>query len=43
MNIRDEKDVVVLELFKMLKTSMESRYESLMTIALNQNNGMNEN
>ena len=43
MNVRDEKDVVVLELFKMLKTSMESRYESLMTIALNQNDGMNEN
>ena len=33
MNIRDEKDVVVLELFKMLKSSMESRYESLMHIA----------
>ena len=38
MNIRDEKDVVVLELFKMLKTSMESRYESLLHIARNQNN-----
>jgi general secretion pathway protein A len=37
MNVRDEKDVVVLELFKMLKTSMESRYESLMHIARNQN------
>jgi general secretion pathway protein A len=30
MNIRDEKDAVVLELFKMLKSSMESRYDSLM-------------
>lgn len=37
MNVRDEKDVVVLELFKLLKTSMESRYESLMNIALSQN------
>ena len=36
MNIRDEKDVVVLELFKLLKSSMESRYESLMNIARNQ-------
>jgi general secretion pathway protein A len=43
MNVRDEKDVVVLELFKMLKTSMESRYESLMNIALSQNDGMKEN
>jgi general secretion pathway protein A len=43
MNIRDEKDVVVLELFKMLKTSMESRYESLMNIALSQNENMHEN
>lgn len=33
MNVRDEKDVVVLELFKLLKSSMESRYESLMHIA----------
>jgi general secretion pathway protein A len=36
MNVRDEKDVVVLELFKLLKTSMENRYESLMNIAQNQ-------
>jgi general secretion pathway protein A len=35
MNVRDEKDAVVLELFKMLKSSMESRYESLMHIARN--------
>jgi general secretion pathway protein A len=38
MNVRDEKDVVVLELFKMLKTSMENRYESLMNIARTQTN-----
>jgi general secretion pathway protein A len=38
MNVRDEKDVVVLELFKMLKTSMENRYESLMNIARTQAN-----
>ncbi len=37
MNIRDEKDVVVLELFKMLKSSMESRYESLTRIANSHN------
>jgi general secretion pathway protein A len=37
-NVRDEKDVVVLELFKMLKTSMENRYESLMNIARTQAN-----
>jgi general secretion pathway protein A len=36
MNVRDEKDVVVLELFKLLKTSMENRYESLMNIAQSQ-------
>ena len=36
MNVRDEKDVVVLELFKMLKSSMESRYESLINIAHSQ-------
>jgi general secretion pathway protein A len=36
MNVRDEKDVVVLELFKLLKTSMENRYESLMNIARTQ-------
>ena len=36
MNVRDEKDIVVLELFKMLKTSMENRYESLMNIARTQ-------
>lgn len=36
MNVRDQKDVVVLELFKMLKTSMESRYESLTNIAHSQ-------
>lgn len=35
MNVRDEKDAVVLELFKMLKSSMESRYESLLHIARN--------
>jgi general secretion pathway protein A len=33
MNIKDEKDVVVLELFKMLKSSMESRYKSLIHIS----------
>jgi len=38
MNVRDEKDVVVLELFKMLKTSMDNRYESLMNIARTQAN-----
>jgi general secretion pathway protein A len=43
MNIRDEKDVVVLELFKMLKSSMESRYESLMHIAQNQSTTRNRN
>jgi general secretion pathway protein A len=43
MNIRDEKDAVVLELFKMLKTSMESRYESLMHIAQNQSSTRNRN
>lgn len=43
MNIRDEKDAVVLELFKMLKTSMESRYESLMHIAQNQSPTRNRN
>jgi general secretion pathway protein A len=43
MNVRDEKDIIVLELFKMLKTSMESRYESLMNIALSQNDNMHEN
>ena len=37
MNVRDEKDTVVLELFKMLKTSMDNRYESLMNIAHNHN------
>jgi general secretion pathway protein A len=39
MNARDEKDVVVLELFKMLKSSMESRYKSLINIA----HGLSEN
>jgi general secretion pathway protein A len=43
MNIRDEKDVVVLELFKMLKSSMESRYEALMHIAQSQNTTRNRN
>jgi general secretion pathway protein A len=43
MNIRDEKDAVVLELFKMLKSSMESRYESLMHIAQNQSSTRNRN
>ena len=43
MNVRDEKDVVVLELFKMLKTNMENRYESLMHIARNQNGMKNNN
>jgi general secretion pathway protein A len=38
MNVRDEKDIVVLELFKMLKTSMENRYESLMNFARTQTN-----
>jgi general secretion pathway protein A len=43
MNIRDEKDAVVLELFKMLKSSMESRYESLIHIAQNQSSTKNRN
>ena len=33
MNIRDEKDTVVLELFKLLKNSMENRYNTLMYLA----------
>ena len=41
MNIRDEKDAVVLELFKMLKSSMESRYESLIHIARNNSGSKN--
>jgi general secretion pathway protein A len=43
MNVRDEKDAVVLELFKMLKSSMESRYESLMHIARSHNSIRDEN
>ena len=33
MNVRDEKDAVVLELFKLLKSSMESRYDTLLNVA----------
>jgi len=33
LNIRDEKDAVVLELFKLLKSSMESRYDTLLHVA----------
>ena len=32
-NMRDEKDTVVLELFKLLKNSMENRYNTLMYLA----------
>jgi len=33
MNVRDEKDAVVLELFKLLKSSMENRYDTLLHVA----------